>query len=264
MLPEPRAETVDYDAELRALDARLRRAYEFRPDDHVLDIGCGAGRTTCDAARIVVAGSVLGVDPSAAAIERARQRARSEDLHNVGFEVGDAQVYAFEPATFDVVISRFGTMFFADPVSAFRNIAGAMRPGARLVMMVWQAHERNEWAVSIDRALGAAQDVPRPSTVAPGPFSLGDPATVTTIFAAAHFTEVAMIDVHEPVYYGRDVRAAMEWVSGFSDVRATFAGLDADAQERARRRLTGTLANHAGADGVWFDARAWIATARRT
>jgi SAM-dependent methyltransferase len=204
---------------------------------------------------------VLGVDPSAAALERARERAQSEGLHNVGFEVGDAQVYSFEPASFDVVISRFGTMFFAEPVIAFRNVAGAMRPGARLVMMVWQTHERNDWAVSIDRALGTAPSV---STFAPGPFSLGDPAVVTSILDAAHFAEVAMIDVDEPVYYGRDVAAAMEWVSGFSDVRATLAGLEPDAEERARRRLADTLASHAGADGVWFDSRAWIVTARRT
>jgi SAM-dependent methyltransferase len=227
----------------------------------VLDIGCGAGQTTCDAARTVVAGSVLGVDPSTAAIERARERARSEDLQNVGFEVGDAQVHSFEPATFDAVISRFGTMFFTDPVTAFRNIAGAMRPGARLVMMVWQVHERNEWAVSIDAALGST---PSASTFAPGPFSLGDPATVTTILDASHFTEVAMIDVDEPVYYGRDVAAAMEWVSGFSDVHATLSRLEPDAEERARERLSDTLASHAGADGVWFDSRAWIVTARRS
>ncbi len=259
MESEPNPEPVDDDAELRLLDVRLRRAYEPQSADGVLDVGCGAGQTTCDAARTVVAGSVLGIDVSAAAIERARARARSAGLHNVRFDVGDAQVHRFEPATFDVVISRFGTMFFADPVAAFRNVASAMRRGARLVMMVWQARHRNEWAVTIDRAHGAALG----ATSAPDPFSLGDPTTVTSILDAAHLAEVVMIDVDEPVYYGRDVAAAMEWVSGFADVHATLARLAPDARRHARERIADVLASHARADGVWFDARAWIVSARR-
>jgi ubiquinone/menaquinone biosynthesis C-methylase UbiE len=119
---------VDYDAELRVHNARLRRVYDIGRDDHVLDIACGTGQTTRDAAHTAVLGEVLGVDTSAPAIERARQLASDEKLHNVTHAVADAQVHSFDAAHFDVAISRFGTMFFADPSSAFGNVARALRP----------------------------------------------------------------------------------------------------------------------------------------
>ena len=88
-----------------------------------------------------------------AAIERARELARAEGLRNVTFEQADAQVHRFPRERFDLAISRFGTMFFADPVAAFANIGRALRPAGRLVMMVWQAHDRNEWDVAIRQSL---------------------------------------------------------------------------------------------------------------
>jgi ubiquinone/menaquinone biosynthesis C-methylase UbiE len=128
----PHASVVDYDAELRLHNERLRRSYDLGPHDHVLDIGCGAGQTTRDAARLAVAGSVVGVDVSASMIERARRLTEAAGLHNVTFELADAQVQRFAAERFDVAISRFGTMFFADPFAAFTNIARAMRPRGRL------------------------------------------------------------------------------------------------------------------------------------
>jgi ubiquinone/menaquinone biosynthesis C-methylase UbiE len=97
------------------------------------------------------AGSALGVDISAPAIERARELAEAQGVRNVTFERADAQVHPFPRERFDLAISRFGTMFFADPVTAFTNIGRALRPAGRLVMMVWQAHDRNEWEVAIRR-----------------------------------------------------------------------------------------------------------------
>jgi SAM-dependent methyltransferase len=254
---------VDYDAELRVHNARLRRVYDIGRDDRVIDIGCGTGQTTRDAAHTAVLGSVLGVDTSEPAIERARQLASKEGLQNVTHEVADAQVHSFEDEHFDVAISRFGTMFFADPTSAFSNVARALRRGARLVMMVWQDHDRNEWASSIDNALAPDQTSLLCPTGAMDPFSLGDPATVTTILDVVGFVEVSFTDVHEPVYYGPDVAAAFDWTCGFADVRTTLQQLDPAARERALARLGRTLEAHARNDGIWFDSRAWIVTARR-
>jgi ubiquinone/menaquinone biosynthesis C-methylase UbiE len=162
-----------YDAELQRHSELLRQAIDARLDDHdhVLDIGCGAGQTTRQAAKTARAGSGFGVDISVAAIERARRLARAEGLRNVTFEQADAQVHPFPPERFDLAISRFGTMFFDHPVAAFANIGRALRPAGRLVMMVWQARERNEWDVSIRRALDAAA-----APGGPDPFSLADPA----------------------------------------------------------------------------------------
>src|ERR671919_2783042 len=127
-----------YDAELRAHHEHLRDAYGIRPGDEVVDIGCGTGLTTREAARAAAPGRVVGVDVSERMIERARQLTEAERLDNVTSELGDAQVHRFDPARFDLGISRFGTMFFSDPVAAFANIASALRPGRRLALLVWQ------------------------------------------------------------------------------------------------------------------------------
>jgi SAM-dependent methyltransferase len=224
---------VDHDAELEAYDPHLRAAAAIRPGERVLDVGCGAGRTTRDAGRAAAPGEVLGIDVSAPALERARER---NDLGNVTYEQGDAQTHPFAPGRFDVAISRFGTMFFSDPVAAFANVGRSLRTGGRLAMLVWQQRERNEWAL----ALG----------VDPEPYSLGDAAAAERILAAAGLDDIGFEDVREPVFFGSDADAALAFVTPFA--RAIPAG-----------RLRETLAAHAGEDGVTFDSRAWLVTARR-
>jgi SAM-dependent methyltransferase len=251
---------VDYDAELRAHNQMLRQAYGIRPHDQVLDIGCGAGQTTRDAARLAIVGGVLGVDVSAPMIERARRLTEAAGLDNVDFEQADAETHRFPAEHFDVAISRFGTMFFRDPVAAFTNIVRAMRREGRLVMMVWQAGRQNEWFTSIERAV-AGPPVAAPPEM--DPFSLADRTTAEQVLARAGFGEVAFTEVHVPVYYGPDVGAAVEWVGRFSYVTDALQRLDAASTARARERLVETLGAHATTDGVWFDSRAWIVTARR-
>ena len=253
--------SVDYDAELRLYNEVLRRACGVRRHDHVLDVGCGTGQTTREAARTAIAGSALGVDLSVQMIDRAREAAQAEGLGNVTFERADAQVHRFPPKHFDLAISRFGTMFFDDPAAAFANIGRALRPAGRLVMMVWQGHERNEWDVAIHRSLEGFGGSVAPD--GPDPFSLANPATVEGILDAAGFADATFTDVQEPVYYGRDVAAALDWVRGFTCTNEVLERLDPVAAERALERLRETLAAHASGDGIWFDSRAWIVTASR-
>lgn len=226
----------------------------------MLDIGCGAGQTTREAARVAVEGSVVGVDVSAEMLEIARRRSAEEGLRNVEFEQGDAQVQPFPAAHFDLCISRFGVMFFADPAAAFANIGRAMRPGARLVLMVWQSQERNEWATAIPRALA-------PETVASArgaaAFSLSDPAVATGILTKAGFASVGFAEVHEPVFYGSDVDAAYDAVIGLGFAKEALAGVDAAAAHGALQRLRALLDAHSAADGVFLDSRAWIISAHR-
>jgi SAM-dependent methyltransferase len=249
-----------YDAELRMHDPLLRRACGVRPSDHVLDIGCGLGQTTREAARTARAGSALGIDISASAIERARELAGPQQPPNVTFECADAQVHRFPLERFDLAMSRFGTMFFDDPVAAFANVARALRPAGRLVMMVWQAPERNEWEVAIRRALAGAQEPGADASAGLDAFSLADPAAVTGILAAAGFGDIGFADVREPVYYGPDVAAALDWVRGFYCTRQALSRLDPAAEASALGRLREMLAAHLSDDGVWFDSRAWIVT----
>lgn len=248
-----------YDAELKRQNGRLRAAAGVGIRDRVLDIGCGAGQTTSEAARIAVEGHALGVDISSEMLEVARRRAAEAGLRNVAFEQGDAQRHAFPVAGFDLCISRFGVMFFADLAAAFANIARAMRPGARLVWMVWQAQERNEWTGAIRRALAPATALSADAVKA---FSLGDPAIATELLSTAGFVEIDFADVQEPVFYGPDVDTAFDTVIDLYSVNDALARTD-EAPDNVLQRLRGVLEAHMTPEGVLFDSRAWIITARK-
>jgi SAM-dependent methyltransferase len=184
-------------------------------------------------------------------------------VHNVTFERADAQVHRFPHERFDLAISRFGTMFFHDPLAAFANVGRALRPAGRLVMMVWQAHERNEWNVAIRQSLAGTGGSAALGSAGPDPFSLADPPTVAGILEAAGFAGVTFTDVHEPVYYGPDVSAALDWIRDFACTSEVLNQLDPAAAARALGRLREMLAAHMSDNGVWFDSRAWIITACR-
>jgi SAM-dependent methyltransferase len=250
-----------YDAELKRHNEHFRAALNIRKQDRVVDIGCGAGQSSRDAARMATEGSVLGVDVSEGMLEIARSRSAAEGLQNVSFEKGDAQVMAFAPANFDVCISRFGMMFFTEPTLAFSNVARAMRAGGRLVLLVWQSHERNEWATAIQQAFTPGSTAPEGATAA---FSLGDPDVATNILAAAGFSSVDFTDVREPVFYGRDAAAAYDALVGLQLLKHKLSSLDEAAAGAALQRLRHALKAHETADGVLFDSRSWIITARRT
>jgi hypothetical protein len=128
-------------------------------------------------------------------------------------------------------------------------------------MMVWQAHDRNEWSVAVRRALEGSAAV---ASAGPDPFSLADPPDVTGILEDAGFADVAFADVREPMYFGPDVATALEWIRGFACTRELLDRLDPDDAARVLGRLRVILAEHNGGRGVRFNSRAWIVTARRS
>jgi SAM-dependent methyltransferase len=251
-----------YDVELRAHHEHLRAAYGISRGEEVLDIGCGTGLTTREAARAAAPGHVVGVDLSERMLERARQLTKAEGLGNVSYELGDAQVHRFDPARFDLVISRFGTMFFSDPAAAFANIASGLRQAGRLLLLIWQRRELNRWALAIEVAVGeAAQEPPPPGA---DPFSLGDAEATTAILERAGFEALRFEAVHEPVLYGHDIDAALGFVRGFQNVGAALASMSDSDADRAVERLREMLAAHCSDDrGVALDSRSWLITARR-
>ena len=152
-------------------------------------------------------------------------------------------------------------MFFSDPAAAFANIAAALRPEARLVQLVWQRREHNEWARAIDAALGEAAQ-PAPPDL--DPFSLGDPEATAHILESAGFDDVRFEDIHEPVFYGRDLDAALGFVRGFQNTSAALASLSDREAARTVERLREMLAAHYSDErGVVLDSRSWLISARR-
>jgi hypothetical protein len=149
-------------------------------------------------------------------------------------------------------------MFFADPAAAFANIGRALRPGARLVQLVWQGGDRQEWVIEI----GAALSVGTPAPATGGALSLGDPGTVREILGAAGFAKITVNELSEPIHYG-DQAEAYDFVTGFEPVRALLAGLAPEDVPAAQDRLRAMLAAHDTDTGVWFDSRAWLVEAHR-
>ncbi|MGE5287377.1 MAG: class I SAM-dependent methyltransferase [Micromonosporaceae bacterium] len=259
-MPAKEHDLFDYDAELCHYHEHLRTAIDVRSTDHVLDIGCGTGQATRDAARAAASGSALGIDISARMLTRARELSRQEGLRNISFVQADAQIHRFQPERFDLAISRFGTMFFADPVAAFTNIRGTLRPGARLVQLVWQCSNRQEWSAVIREVFAGEQPTPAPTA---DPFSLADPATAGAILTASGFTDAAVTGLHEPVYYGPDTATALDAVLTLQMTKDLLAPLDAARTQHALNQLRAALAAHQSRNGVLFDSHAWLITARR-
>ena len=244
-----------FDREAPEHDEVLHAAAAVAADDRVLDVGCGTGVSTRRAARAAASGQVLGVDVSAPLIEHARLLTAREGLANAEFVVADAQVHAFPDASFDVVMSRFGVMFFADPQAAFANLAQALRPGGRLAVLVWQGAADNEWSGAVNETLGIDDD---PTAQA---FSLADPEVVRATLA--DFEDVELADVRAPMFWGDDAKTAFGFVAGLSNAQAVLSGLDPGGRASVERRLRDLMAAHHTGAGVLFDSRAWVVTARR-
>lgn len=247
-----------YDAELAIHNAHLRVAAAIERSDHVLDIGCGAGQTTRDAARVTDRGRAHGIDLSAPMLQIARQRSSAEGLTNITFEAGDAQDHVFDQAAFDKCISRFGVMFFADPAAAFVNIASAIKPGGGFAFMVWQSQDRNEWATAIHDALDPDLTV---QAAAGRAFSLSEPSVTADLLETAGFTAIAFHEIDEPVFYGPDPATALATIAAFDTVRRALALPEAVTAIRAR--LLAMLEKHQTHQGVQFQSRAWMVTGYR-
>jgi SAM-dependent methyltransferase len=190
-------------------------------------------------------------------------RATEEGLTNVEFIRADAQVHPFAAASFDLVVSRFGVMFFADPAAAFANLHRATAPGGRFAALVWQPLADNEWLRTLREAVALGGTLPDPGACTPGPFGLSDPAHTRGVMETAGFTRVEHADVDVPFWFGDDADEAVAFGREIGLIRAVLEQLDDDDTARALDALRVAMVEHESADGVVFDSRAWVVTAFR-
>jgi len=251
-----------YEATSSRYQQSLLRAASISGGEAILDVGCGTGGSTREVARLASSGSALGIDLSTRMLERARAAASVEGLTNVRFERGDAQVFPFPDGAFDLAISAFGAMFFADPVAAFANIAGSLRPQGNLALLGWRELPRNEWLVAIRDALSVGRELPMPPPGVPGPFGLADEQRTERILTEAGFVDIDFEEVAEPLRLGDDADHAFSFVSTFGITRGLTQDLDEVTRAAALEALHATLAQHQSDDGVLFGASAWLITAR--
>jgi len=246
-----------YDRMLEPFTAMILRAATLRAGSRVLDVGCGCGSTTLAAARLVMPGQAVGIDLSGPMLARARSAGGAL------FEQGDAQVHPFEPASFDTVISRFGTMFFADPVAAFANVRSATRPGGRLIFVCWQPRSANQWLLIPAAAL--AEHVPPLAAPdgGPGMFAFADPDRLRHVLAASGWRDIQTTAEHAQILVGGSgsVDDAVRFIRAGSIGRTMLDGADAGTVDRAVASLRAALAPYADADGVRLGAGVWLVEA---
>jgi len=211
-----------------AVTAFVLDAAALRPGERVLDVGCGGGKTSLAAARLVgPGGAVVGADLSTPLTALAERRAADADAQNVSFRVVDMQVETLEGAPFDIALSQFGVMFFDEPAAAFANIRAHLRPGGRIVFACWQAIERNPWffAPAIANLLPPPPE-PLPGKSPTGPFSLADPGRTADTLRSAGFVEVRRTAHELTVELPQD--------SVVDEAQLTFMGVGADKLEAAQ------------------------------
>jgi ubiquinone/menaquinone biosynthesis C-methylase UbiE len=250
------------------LGAHGERALELhppQPGDRALDVGCGFGDTAHRIAELVgPSGAVLGVDAAPRFIESARAEYGAE---NVRFEAADVERTAFEE-DFDLAFSRFGTMFFANPVNALRNVRRSLRPGGRLCMVVWRRKLDNDWIhraeVVVSDYLTKPDDYDEP-TCGPGPFSMANADTVSDIVLAAGFEDVDLARFDAPIRIGRDLDHAIELVTALGPAGEVIRLLGESASDELPKvdaALRAGLAEFVQPDGsVVGPASTWIVAA---
>ncbi|MEV5570017.1 methyltransferase domain-containing protein [Spirillospora sp. NPDC052269] len=248
------------------LTERLAKAAAVQADHAVLDIGCGTGGNTRTAARTASRGRATGVDISATMLTEARRVADAEGLANVTFEEADAQTSPLPEAAFDVVISKFGVMFFEDPDRAFGNIAASLRPGGRLAFLCWQPAADNEFLTLPFGAMAAHVALPEQPVGddTSGAFSLADPDRVRTLLTGVGLTDVTIEDVREPLWTGRDADDVLAFYTSMPFAQSMLAGVsDERTAETVRAALRDALESRQGPEGVELGSAAWLVTARR-
>lgn len=247
------------DAMLAPISEQVLARAQPKSGERIVDVGCGCGDTTLSLAKS--GAYVWGIDLSEPMLERARVRA--EGVHHVGFTRADAAVREFTP-DHDLVFSRFGVMFFADPVAAFTNLRTGLVKGGRLCFVCWQAPRRNPWMAVAGQAIQPFLPAPAeaPDPKAPGPFAFADPGYVTGILEAAGYGAVEHESITPTLHLADDLDDAIRFQGRIGPLARALAELEGDQREAALAAAREALAAHMGPDGLNLGAACWIFTAR--
>jgi ubiquinone/menaquinone biosynthesis C-methylase UbiE len=238
-----------------------------QPGERVLDVGCGFGDTTQRIAGMVgPEGEVVGVDVAERFVATARGEASEAGVENVSFQVADVQVDPLGNG-FDRAFSRMGTMFFANPVPAMRNIRAALKPGGRLAMVVWRQRIDNPWLYRAQQIVEGIVERPEEydePTCGPGPFSMANADTTSDILKVAGFEDIALRRCDIPILVGGDVEEAIELVMAIGpagEILRLAGDRAAHLHDEVRAALREGFAEFETPDGLEAMASTWIVTA---
>lgn len=247
-------------------DAALEAAAP-QPGDAVLDVGCGCGATTLQlAAAVGNGGSVHGLDISGHMTAVAASRAAEAGLGNTTFTTADAQDAALAADAYDLIFSRFGVMFFADPVAAFSNLLSAARPGGRLAFVCWQKPADNAWSAVAGRAvMSVLPPQPVPDPLAPGPFAFADPERIRSILTRAGWSNIATDPCVRSLQMGGSANfdEVVDVSMRIGPASRALVGAEPELRSLVVEAIRAALEPHRTPAGVFLSGVCWIATARR-
>ncbi|MCA6120632.1 methyltransferase domain-containing protein [Bradyrhizobium sp. WSM 1704] len=245
------------------LDLLLDRARPA-PGERVLDVGCGSGASTIALARKVApSGHVFGVDVSGPMLERARQNTPNDAP--ASYALADATVYPFDPASFDLLASRFGVMFFADPAASFAHLRKAMKPSGRLAFICWKEPRENPFFMApLQAVYKHVPKLPQLGPEDPGPFSFASEARVQRILGEAGFTGVAMepCRLELDVAIGRGMDFAVQGALEIGPASRALDGHPDEVRTAAVSSIREALTPFAKGGSVLLPAAIWVVTAR--
>jgi len=249
------------EASLKPLSDRLLHSAAPAKDDFVLDVGCGGGATSIEIAECVgPGGDVLGVDISPPILAVANDR--GSQIENLQFTQADAGSIDFGKARFDLIFSRFGVMFFTDPVAAFSNLRRSLKPSGRMVFLCWRSMEENPWmGEPANAAFAIIPPKQKPDPDAPGPFSLAEEEKLLSLMKQSGFGDIQLEAVDIPMQMG-NINEAVDFMMRVGPAETVLAEATTEQKAAIEKAIHGALSKYETTEGVRPPAAGWIATAR--
>lgn len=256
---------AEIDAMMTPFTDALLGAANLGPEGpwRVLDVGCGSGETTLLAAEI--GHELTGLDVSTSLLELARARVAKAGLSNVDFFLGDASRMFIDPP-FDLVMSRFGVMFFDDPPKAFKNLAKMTRKGGRIVFVCWRSPTQNQWVTLPMSALdGLVEAGVAKQADGPGPFAFADPEKVRGILSGAGFEQIKITPFDGEMMMGKPsgVEAAAAYIAEIGPAARAIADLPKERRPEVIKRLEAAVAPLMRGDALMLQGGVWVVEAVR-